>query len=185
MSFPVPTDLTLYSGQWYCLPYGRSSGTLVVTALRCYFYPIWVPARTRFTAIGFATSAGVAATSARVGLYSIKDGKPGLKIFESASQATTGIGAISVTLTGPAGDSGLTLDAGWYFVAFCSDGAPTIRVVVGDVKVSFGIATLTTTTNVSNYIYTALGSLSLPTDASGSSFTFVTGNPPGVLLQPA
>lgn len=185
MTYPLASPLSMYSGRWYAMPHARSSGTLAVTALRCYFHTIYVPTRTRFSNIGCATSAGVGATNGRVGLYTMRDGKPFLKVFESASFATTGIGALSSAFTGPAGSGGTYLEPGHYFGAFCSDGAPTLRVVVPSVDTSFGIATLTTTTNVSQYMYAALASLSMPADASGSSFTFVTGNPPGVLLQVA
>ena len=185
MSLTAGSPLSLYSGQWYAMPHARSGGTLTVTALRCYFHTIIVPSRTRFSAIGCATSAGVAATNGRVGLYTMREGKPHLKVFESASFATTGTGALSNAFTGPHGSGGTYLDAGYYFGAFCSDGAPTLRVVLSSVDTAFGIASLTTTTNVQQYMYAGLASLSMPADASGLSFTFVTGNPPGVLLQVA
>ena len=176
-------DFSLISGAWWAWPNGRSSGA-AVKALRCYFGWTWVPTRTRFSAIGVDVTSGSVGTNVQLGIYTTRDGKPDLPLFRSSSVSSASTATASASLTGPAGTAGLYLERGYYFLALCSDGTPSIRNHLQQVPGQIGYASLGAT-SANTHLYTALGSLSLPAQANGLSYTQGTGNFPGAMLQVA
>lgn len=167
------------SGVWWAWPNGRSTGA-AVTALRCYFHWTLIPAPTKFSQIGIDVTSGAALSSVQLGLYTARNGLPDLALFRSASTASTATAALPINLTGPSG-SGLYLDAGYYFLAVCSDGTPSIRNALQQVPGAIGYASLSATA-ANTHMHTTLGSLSLPEQANGLTYTQATGNFPGVML---
>lgn len=102
-----------------------SAGSLAVTTNRCYYIPFVISTPRELDAIVFRVSSGSGTTQAKVGIYTATiNGKPGDRIDQSAFQSTgTGASGTRVTAT-------LTqrrYPPGLYFLAFASDGAPTIN----------------------------------------------------------
>lgn len=182
MTWPVERTMSIAPGVWWAYPHGRSTGA-AVTALRCYFGWVWIPGRTKFSQIGVDVTSGSGGTNLQLGIYTTRAGLPDRPVFRSASTSSASTATVAIDLTGPSG-SGIYLDAGYYFLAVCSDGTPSIRNYLPGVAGQTGYATLAATT-ANTHMYTALGSLSLPDQANGLTYTQATGNFPGAMLLAA
>lgn len=96
--------------------------------------PFYVPASQTFTKLTVVCTTGVAATTARMGIYSDTSGKPDALVIDAGTVATTGSGNKSVTFGTPQ-----TLAAGWYWLCVVSQGgAPTYQASTGNNVVQVG-----------------------------------------------
>jgi hypothetical protein len=115
----IPNELAVYI----------AASTQALTANRLYVHPIFVSQPITITQAQFEVSTAVASTNVVVGVYraAVTNNRVEpttlLSSFGAATTATTGsktLSSLSVTLT-----------PGFYCLAWLSDGAPTLRTVIG------------------------------------------------------
>jgi len=101
-------------------------GTSGLTANRLYYYPIYVATPITLDRIAIeVTTAGAAATKARLGIYNANvNWQPTTLVLDAGTVAvdTTGLKAITISQT---------LPAGRYLLCLVSNGAPAVRDLKG------------------------------------------------------
>lgn len=142
--------------------------TGAVAALRLYMLPVYWYGGTATTFAFTVTTGAAGGSTARVGIYNIKaDGGPGTLVVEPTSG-----GAIATDSTGTKTQAfSQALNPGWYYLAFITQGTPTMAVST-ESTVCLGNAISGTAASVPvTYIYRALGALAALGDETGNTFT--------------
>mgnify|MGYP001592524472 FL=1 len=97
--------------------------TLVVTAGRIYYLPIFVADPQTYIRIGAeVTVAGAAGKVIRLGIHAWNKGVPGALVLDAGTIAADAVATAEITIS--------KLLQGWYFLTFVSDGAPTVRALL-------------------------------------------------------
>jgi hypothetical protein len=160
------------TGRYY-YGYGvqNPSATMVVTANRLYWRPMIIGAGFTATAVGINVATG-AAGNARIGLYTLIDGRPDARLFDFGTVSTTTLGEKEIAIS-------QALSAGVYAICVVFDAAPTITYAsqIGNQLLGHFVG-LTTITDDSmgaygNFTYGALPS-TFPTH---TAYTANGGNP--------
>jgi hypothetical protein len=152
------------------------AGTLALVADRVYLTPIIINRPMLVSAISFEVTTGAASTSVRAGLYSsvgVNTSSANMRLVAgsegSAASDTTGAKDVSASCE---------IGQGLYFIAFVSDGTPTLRTYAAALQ-DIGAFTAINTTYHSSWNQNIAGSsASLPSQITGS----LGGNGSGVSL---
>lgn len=125
------------SGRYYTTPTGASITTLALGANILYCCPFFVPERVTWTEIGVeVTTAAAASSLLRVGVYRAYAGRPQELILDGGAKAADSIGLKTTVVS-------QVLEAGWYFLAVFSNGAPTVRAITDSATTLIGLTATT------------------------------------------
>lgn len=163
--YPATGLANIYTG-----PVGVTTmSTGAVTALRLYMIPIYWRGGAATTIAWTMTVAGAAGKVARYGIYNMKaDGTPGTLIQEVTAAGAQAVDVAAQTFTGTISQ---TLAAGWYFLAFVSDGGPTTIIANASAASPLGLnISGSTTCFVAYMLFRTLGALGAFGDESGNTF---------------
>lgn len=130
------TGVRVIESKAYYGPANHTPGTVNATQSANYAIPLWLPGPTQITSIECqVTTAGAAGTIVRMGAYapSTVNDKPAALLFDAGTVAadTTGVKAIPVTATLPAGLVWLTACCQGGTASFTSVGSGSLAPVVG------------------------------------------------------
>jgi len=116
-----PLDLYVNTEMWRVPGWAvhSTSGQIVISG-RLYYIPIFITATYSYDKMDTEVTVAVADKKARLGLYYWSNGAPGNLILDAGQVDVSSIGNKEL-------DIDLTLTRGYYFLAWVSDGAPTIR----------------------------------------------------------
>lgn len=143
-------------------PWGFQAGgnTSVAVAGRVVYLPFLVGRKTTFTRIAYETTTGAAGAQARMGLYSAVNGAPSAKLWETG--ASTGVQSAATTEI----TISQSVDPGAYFIAWITDGTPTMRVLNFNATVSTFVMGMTATNSQAPVGFTETSSgIALPATA--------------------
>ena len=153
-------------GRYYSAPYTTIS-TFTISTGTVYFVPVFVPARTTLTKLGFTVTTALASSSARLAIYDSVAGVPQNLVIDAGTVSTTTTGDKEITIS-------KSLEAGCYFLAAQFDHAITVNVHdTGATRVSqYGAPA----SNTSAAGHTNLGTLAyafaaFPTTAGSLTYT--------------
>ena len=125
------------SSRYYTTPHGSTITTLALGANILYCCPFFVPERTTWTEIGVeVTTAAAASSLLRVGIYRAYAGRPQALILDGGAKAADSTGLKTSTIS-------QVLEAGWYFLAVFSNGAPTVRAITDTATTLHGLTNTT------------------------------------------
>jgi len=111
-------------GLFYCSPIPTVFTTFIVTANILYASPFYVPALTTYISIVLEVTGLISSTTARMAIYNDSAGMPDTIV------ASTDIGTVSTASTGAKTNViAVALNPGWYWLASCYSGAPTVRAL--------------------------------------------------------
>jgi hypothetical protein len=152
----------------YASSFAVSTSASAVSALRLYMIPVYWKGGAVTTIAWTMTVIGAAGKVARYGIYNIKaDGTPGTLIQEVTAAGALAVDTSAQTITGTISQ---TLAAGWYFLAFVSDGSPTLAGTTGSPSV-LGMQISGTTGAIGvSFLFRTLGALAAFGDESGNTF---------------
>ena len=145
---------SLNSGNRFVTPgwFAYGGGPMSLSIARLYFLPIIVPSKYTYTGILCNVASALAGITGRMGVYAWSGGGPGALLLDAGtvSLATTGAKEIVISLT---------LDAGWYFLAFTADGVATMRTVDAATAAGVPLGGVTNTTVTQNEVLVPVNSL--------------------------
>lgn len=99
-----------------------ATGSPIIVAGNLDYIPIWVEEATTYIRIGIrVTGAGAGGTLARLGIYEWSAGLPGALVLDAGTVAVDAAPANVEIIIAEA------LTRGYYFLAFVSDGTPTLQ----------------------------------------------------------
>lgn len=105
-----PYAIGLVANRYYSAPYDTIAASAITINI-IYLVPVYIPARTTITKLGFqVTTAASAGGLARLGIYRAQNGAPSDLIIDAGTVATTTTGAKEITIN-------TRLDSGTYFIA--------------------------------------------------------------------
>lgn len=107
------------SGRWYTIPTTAFSQA-TLTANRLYVIPFYVAQDTTFTKMAVNVTTIAAGKNIELGVYANSSGVPAALEYDGGHVSVGALGVASVT------GLSMTLTAGWHWLAFASDGTPTI-----------------------------------------------------------
>lgn len=150
------------SGETYG-PWGTTAttNTAPLTAGRVYYVPFICGRKTTFTGFVYeVTTASTATANARLGIYNAADGIPTSKVMETAlSSGVNSVAVATVTIS-------QSLEAGFYFLAFITDGDPYVRQVSPNLQMNNFLMGSSSATAVTTLGYTETSSgTTLPSTA--------------------
>ena len=102
--------------------YADGQQTTIVTANWLYYLPIYVPSLFTYTGIICQVTTGASGITGRLGIYNWSGGGPGALALDAGTVLCSGTGSKEITIS-------QALDAGWYFLTFICNGAPTLRTM--------------------------------------------------------
>lgn len=116
-------------GRFYFGPTACDSGTQsAITVNTLVAYPFYVPRQQTFNTIGIDCTTLASGKSIELAIYADADGAPAALVHDCGTVSVNTSGFKEVTALG------LTLAAGWYWLAVASDGTPSLRRTVGSVS---------------------------------------------------
>lgn len=165
------------SGGWYQGITIRTAGVGAGVALRCYYSPIYVFEPFMVQALGIGVTTGVAGT-AIMGVYASLRQAPTNLIYASGTVDVTSIATLTIAVSPQ-----FMLGRGLYFAAVVATSTAAIARCASSPLTNFGFANATANSSPIFGYTQNLGSLVLPTQASG--LTVQTGSLPYVAIQAA
>lgn len=155
------------SGAWL-RPIPVSLVATTVAANVLYAVPFFVAAPVTIQALGVRVATGVSSTNVKLGIYSNVNGRPGAKLAEIASPASTATSSSNATA---ALASNITLQPGWYWLASIYDGAPQVHGIASatDLFTTFLIG--------ATAMDIAMSASGLTTGVTGTGATYAGGLP--------
>lgn len=167
-----------YSSSYYYAPWGFQPGgnTAAATAGRVQYLPILIGKKVSLTKLVYETTVGAAGALAKMGIYNASGGIPTTKVAETAT--STGVQSAAVTEVTFSQD----LNPGPYFIAFITDGTPTMRLLNFNATVSTFFMGMTATNSQGPVGFTETSSgTTLP--ATAGTLSFLTASPIGSWIK--
>lgn len=142
----------------------NSVGTLTLAANRIHLTPFLVKRPMAANAIAFEVVTAVASTNVRAGIYStstINPASPNLRLVAQGAVSSATTGSKEAPLSAKIGQ-------GYYFLAVCSDGAPTLRTLTSHYEDAGWTTALTSTQHNGWSIDIAGSAADLPSSITGA-----------------
>lgn len=108
------------TGRFYDSGLAASYTTVALSANVLYAVPFLVPKTVTYSALVFEVTTQSAGNNARLGIYSDTNGAPDALVLDGGTVSLTGTGAKTVVIS-------QSLTAGAYWLAYVSNGTPSVR----------------------------------------------------------